>query len=109
MEEDQKGSVLNQKRKNAEIEQDTKSFVQQEENKRKVSEAETEAMGATLKYEAELSYTVKKNEAHEKYLNNTKIILGDSFNTERFAQAITEGANAFTVFGENEINVHTHN
>ena len=108
LEEDQKGSVLNQKRKNAEIEQDTKSFVQQEENKRKVSEAETEAMAATLKYDAELNYTVKKNEAHEKYLNNTKIILGDSFNTERFSQAITDGANAFTIFGENEINLHTH-
>ena len=30
------------------------AIVQQEENKRKVSEAETEAMAATLKYEAEL-------------------------------------------------------
>ena len=108
LEEDQKGSVLNQKRINAEIEQDTKSFIQKEENKRKVSEAEAGAMATTLRYEAELNYTVKKNEAHEKYLNNTKIILGDSFNTERFSQAITDGANAFTIFGENEINLHAH-
>ena len=108
LEEDQKGSVLNQKRINAEIEQDTKSFIQKEENKRKVSEAEAGAMATTLRYEAELNYTVKKNEAHEKYLNNTKIILGDSFNTERFSQAITDGANAFTIFGGNEINLHTH-
>ena len=49
LEEDQKGSVLNQKRINAEIEQDTKSFIQKEENKRKVSEAEAGAMACATR------------------------------------------------------------
>ena len=66
------------------------------------------AIAVTLTYQAEPNYTIKKNEANEKYLNNTKIILGDSFNTERFSQTITDGANSFMIFGGNEISLHTH-